>query len=92
MELITRIADARDTVVVCVGGAGGDRDAFASQVLSSSHANTGFKSGVIAFILVAVRSSSADDAVSIDIPDVSEVALAGDTVEGLIGSALSAST
>lgn len=92
MELIARVAHARDTVVVSIGGAGGDCYTFASQVLGSCNAHASLKSGIISLVLVTVRSSGADNAISIDVSYVSQVAFAGYTVEGFIGSALSAST
>lgn len=87
-----RVADAGLTVVVGVGWASGDPDTLSSQELGSINADAGLEGSVVAFVLVAVGSGSAEGADSVDVPDVSEVAFAGDTVECLIGSALSAST
>ena len=73
-----------------VGGAGGYLDALSSQVLDSINADAGLDGGFVAFVGVALGDGGALGAEAVVISDVAEVALACDSVVGLIGSALSA--
>lgn len=57
------------------------------QVLSTFNADTGLEGGVVSFVLVAVGDEVRFYTVSIGVSDVSNQALADNSIEGLIGSA-----
>lgn len=61
--------------------------ASSSQVLSTFNADTGLEGGIVSFVLVAVGDKVGFDTVSIGVSDVSDEALADNSVVGLIGSA-----
>jgi len=75
---------------VGVGGAGRHLDALSSQVLGAGDADAGLEGSIVAFVGVALGDGGAEDAESVDVPDVADVALTGNPVEGLVGTALSA--
>ena len=90
VELVASVADAADGVVVGVGGALRNLLASSSDVLGTLNADAGLESIVVPFVVVAVGSEVALDAVSVDVSAVAEPALAGNTVVGLVGAAPSA--
>lgn len=90
VELVASVADAADGVVVGVGGALRNLLASSSDVLGTLNADAGLESIVVPFVVVAVGSEVALDAVSVNVSAVAEPALAGNTVVGLVGAAPSA--
>ena len=81
------VADAGNRIVVGVGGAGGDGDALAADVLGTGGTDAGLEVGVVSLVLVAVRLEVGDHAVSAVVGGVAEEALAGNAVVALVGSA-----
>lgn len=91
-EVVAGLADAADAVVVGMGGAGGDLDTVSSDVLGTIDTDTGLEGSIVSFVVVAVGLEVALLADTVVISVVADIALAGHSVEGLIGAAWSAGT
>lgn len=84
------IADAADAVVVGVGRAGGDLKTVSSYILGTIDTDTSLETSIVSFVVVAVGLEVAFLAVAVVVPVVADIALTGNSVEGLIGAAWSA--
>ena len=79
------LADAARTRVVSVGRAGGDLNALTVQELSALDADTSLKSSIITLVFVTVGSEAALDALTVDVANVADQALADNTIIGFVG-------